>query len=1130
MEELSDHDVGHALYPMLHDRTNYNQANVNGYPNKKDEVQIPNLPRTPIRRYWHTNADNFSLYRKINTLPDTTNNSNKPKPQDNINESKSVAQELIPLKSKPQEQILQVCQSSKNEKQNSSEKADLSIFQLPVPSNLKKTIEILDNDECHVVSVESSDEDEVIEVALPPKPTITIESSDDEVLLQSSSENKHVKQMDNPISDRAVSSSPVPSIVSSVSDDFIRGDCIALNISSRHVNNESFDFSLHGSDLNIQKPSKKKRKKKNKDTATSTPLQTQKDIPNQNQIESCFATPKSKAKKKKKAKTSKVGPILQADIYDSDSNHSTNEAAKNQKTYLVTEKSLPSTDVYESDSNQSEQQKYQKKDNEISSTEIDSSDGSVPEKQDCIPAAEDFISIINHSDLVDLTGPAPEIDENIVMGNVTGFSEESVDDFNLSIDGSCSLGSTKIPAILCEDLDFDNLKGKSQMSKRRRYSLTTLRAEMDKFYNESWGGENFNHREIQKNMSRDKSLWVIDPKDKMPPTKRKVTCNYCNRSGHRDDMCRAKPPVCYMCGSTGHYETRCPHKICVNCGSPNHIYSNMCRNCANWRYIRCSECGQGGHPASHCPDLWRRYHDTTDLSMALEENHQTKKHYQHYCSGCTRRGHLVHSCRISHFFSGLPINAPYVFSYKPLFTINSNENSTLNNMRSCPQDITIDSNIHKINSKKRQSKSPVVHDTHLPKRRSFCSESDGKLLNSPLHPNKNQGAAVCNTSNKTQENPIETGKTKSSNLDEQGHMIQDNEVSDTSEVITLARIYLTNELRDALITDEGKAWLDNAQDKNHITLDCSDADVPFLNIKGTIGNQEAFQTELREWTKSKQLNNCTIDIENTTPNSPQSSDIPKNKNALLRKLKSSLNSLKKFLGEPTLLYKELTYHQNRRGHLLKEKVVSSAALGNNRDNIRGMMKKLNMVLLGQAGLAGGLHHLHQLNMLQEKITNLRQQTVSQSLRDEIGKHFHCIFSAFPRDDYAELVQKYNLIKNGPSVYKKKNNNVTFPVRPKQFAVLPPVNTIQKKKTPSTDVPATPQKQAVTNVSNKLMFCLNRVKHFQALDSKSLKARYQLDRKLRLGIAKLGRLNRMSGKIKKKMKKIQEEAQSFLSTI
>ncbi|CAG4954038.1 unnamed protein product [Colias eurytheme] len=71
-------------------------------------------------------------------------------------------------------------QPPKEEKSNSPNVyTELSIFQQPVSKNL--TIEILDiDDDCHVVDIQSSDEDEVIEVPLPPKPIITIESSDED--------------------------------------------------------------------------------------------------------------------------------------------------------------------------------------------------------------------------------------------------------------------------------------------------------------------------------------------------------------------------------------------------------------------------------------------------------------------------------------------------------------------------------------------------------------------------------------------------------------------------------------------------------------------------------------------------------------------------------------------------------------------------------------------------------------------------------------------------------------------------------------------------------------------------------------------------------------------------------------
>ncbi|CAK1540304.1 unnamed protein product [Leptosia nina] len=1095
-EELSDHELEEQLHSVQHTRS-VPQPNIDLEP-KKFVFDSAKYPKSTVRRYWHANVDEPSPYRKTNPTYNILNNEKQTKAQ-------NPSQDLNQKKNKHPESTTE--QATKNENQARHVKSNnLSLLLSPIPSNLKKTIEILDHNDSRVVNIESSDEDEVIEVVLPPKPTITIESSDDEVspLPDVPPINGNSKTTENKIAnERSVSSSPVPSIVSSVSDEFIRGDCIALNISSKHQNNQSFDFSLHGSDLLVQ-PTKKKKKKNKELTASSTPLKNTET--SKTNTEPCFATPKSKAKKKK-SKQVRCAPF--EDVYDSDSNQSiidTNKAPN----YAVTDKSLPSTDVYESDSNQSEQTK-EKKDNEVSSEE------STLILENTVPPAEDFISLVSHSDSIDLTSDMA-IDENIVMANVTGFTDDvTVESFS---DGNHSkLGSTNIPKILSEDLDFDNLKGYSQFCTRRRYSITTLRAEMEKFYNESWGGENFNHKEIQKSMSRDKSLWVIDPKDKMPSSRRKTTCNYCNRPGHRDDTCHFKPAVCYMCGSTGHYEPRCPRKICVNCGSPNHIYSNVCRNCANWRYIKCVECGQGGHPASHCPDLWRRYHDTTDFKN-LEESRQLKKHNQQFCSGCTRRGHLVHSCRTSVPFSALPINSPYVISYAPLYPCIHNENANPNTQ----QDTTISSHTQKTPTNKRQSKSPTVHETHQPKRRNILSESKDERFNKSPHNKNAQNPITTENSDPKPTSDTAVEDQSTSNVDNKGHMIQDNEVSDTSELIFSARIYLTKEIRQALNSEDGKMWLNNAKEKNHIILEDVNLQKEFLDIKGSMGNQEAFQSELREWTKGKQINDAPSNIKNS--NTDNLNDIPKKKTVLLRKLNSSMDSLKKFLGEPNILYKELMFHQNRRGELLKQKELSNVKLGNNRDNIRGMLKKLNMVLLGQAGLADGLHHLHQLNMLKNQIAQSKNITVSETLRNEIGKHFHCIFSALPRDDYAELVQKYNCIKNSASPFKKKKKG-PFTVRTKPGTSVTQVN----PKRNEVYLEISDSKKSLSNRFFKRITLLHRrLMNSQPADPGALKAHKELDTKLRNGIATLQKLDCMSPKTKRKMEKLQNQAQCFLSSV
>lgn len=497
------------LYAMLHhvDETEGNLAT-----SQSDGLSIVDTaPRSTLRRYWRT-SEPTTPYQKVNTSkePTTLANNNK---QPDVTQTNQTP--------KPKE-----------EKRDSPLKppaVDLSIFQSPVPQNLKRTIEIIDHDDEKPVVLESSDEDEVVEVALPPKPTITIESSDEDELLIV---NPVISPIKNQVSveksstrrEREVSASPAPSAVSSVSDEFIRGDCIALNISSRHPDNPSFDFSLHGSDLLVQStPSKKKKKKKSKEAVTSTPVAEA--TPDKTTLSDvCFATPKSKAKNKRqktKLYTVTEKSIPNPDVYDSDSNQSID---KNRSSYTVTDKSLPSTDVYESDSNLSECTKDTSK---LKPTnDVDSSDSNMSLEKITEPLSK--TSKRNESSqgnetfetisVVDLTGndkcltlDDSEIHESIIMGNVSGFTEiDDFEDVNVSENNISKFGSTKIPAILNEDLDFDNLKGKDKVCKRRRYSLTTLRAEMEKFYNESWGGENFNHREIQKSMSRKSHLLVTE--------------------------------------------------------------------------------------------------------------------------------------------------------------------------------------------------------------------------------------------------------------------------------------------------------------------------------------------------------------------------------------------------------------------------------------------------------------------------------------------------------------------------------------------------------------------------------------------------------------------------------------------
>ncbi|XP_045772443.1 uncharacterized protein LOC123872284 [Maniola jurtina] len=1161
-EELSENELEGRMYAMIHyvDET---QANI-GLDQKEIKI-VDNVQHSGLRRYWHNTIEQKTPYQKINTPKE-------------------------PVKAPETKNVLDTSQHKKNESVSSS--PDLSIFQQPVPNNIRKTVEILENEDLNrVFELVSSDEDEVIEVALPPKPTITIESSDEDTVAISisSAEKKAIeKQQESKTGNREVTSSPVPSVVSSVSDEFIRGDCIALNISSKHANSQSFDFSLHGADLLGQTPTRKKKKKRNKDTSTPniTPVNST-PIP----VDECFATPKSKAKnKKQRTKSYRVSEksIPDPDVYDSDSNQSTNEGNKNPNPISIPDKSLPVTDVNESD--QSNQLEVIKDTSVVVNVDQEAENNSVSTESSITttPKAtkkntDTLITKNNTSNksVIDLTKPDENnitIDENIVMGNVSGFSElDSYDENTPTHDDPPKCGSTKIPAILNEDLDFDNLKGNNRVCKRRRYSLTTLRAEMEKFYNESWGGEDFNHREIQKNMSRDKSLWVIDPKDRMSSlTKRKITCNYCNRVGHRDDTCRLKPPVCFMCGSTGHYEPRCPRKICVNCGTPNHMYSRMCRNCSNWGTIQCAECGQNGHPSSHCPDLWRRYHNTINLDMPLTENHQLKKHHQIYCSGCTRRGHLIHNCRVTLPFSGLPINSPYVAVYRPVYSPICNNSLSINNpnqgnkqyKRNVTQDPNLSSESTPRNQQlKRHSKSPVNHDTHLNKKKNLGTSGGTEIRQSTKSPiNNSNSLQKKNSQNKeqpaiTNKDTTETNKNAetalaeeneatdkapdfipitSENHDKQGQIIQDNEVSDTSDVVTSARIYIPKEIVEKLKTEEGGTWMKEAIKKNNVTLE-SDIITFYISIKGTVGNQEAFQTELRDWISTKQnkeraVSESEADVtqESITDQSLMSNDIPKNRNNVLRKLNKAFETLKTDLGDPKTLYRELVYLQNRHEQLLKGKAISPQKLSNNRSNINGMLRKLNMVLIGQAGLADGSRHLSELHLLHEKLTNFRQKNIPTTLREEIGQHFHYIFTAIPRDDYVELLNKYYFSRPAPALKTKHNNKVfkspmvtqknNINIQHLQRSVNNANGDNNRHLNTSIATPL------MTNAKRKLMFYHRRLLSTKPRDMVLKKTKTELINKINSQITSFEKKSYASKKNFKKMKKVQEQVQLFLSNI
>lgn len=547
-----------------------------------------------------------------------------------------------------------------------------------------------------------------------------------------------------------------------------------------------------------------------------------------------------------------------------------------------------------------------------------------------------------------------------------------------------------------------------------------------------------------------------------------------------------------------------------------------------------------------------------DNNSPLERCGQSKKHFQLYCSGCTRRGHLVHSCRVTLPFSGLPINSPYVCLYRPLHppTHTPSNDFTVNKKPNKPQEARTPNSTARNERNKRQSKSPTRHETHVNKKRnmSVCEETDRRNSKSPVAQRKSSISKDTDETNKKEANKnAQTdinkslgGAEKASNIlvcsanhDKKGNIIQDNEVSDTSDIVTSARIYVTNDIIDKLKTEEGKAWLKETTEKHTVEVE-SEEIKSFLSIKGKLVDQESFQADLRDWAKPPTSNESVTpssegDVQQESKNEQQDwSVIPKNRNNLLRQLSKALNSLKEDIGDPSAIYKELMYLQNRHQKLLNQKVVNPKHLIHNKGHINQMLKKLNMVLIGQAGLADGSAHLNELYSIQEKLMNLRQKNIPTELRKEIGQHYGLIFTAFPRSDYLDLLKMYHMAKQTSMSMKKKKK--AFKLNPKLNRLKKKVNSIpnqpiqngNEEKFEKVDEKMGPCNDP--HLMQKLAFYHKRLQSSRPAGAELKKTRIVLVRKLHRFIVSMFTKEKMSSKTLKKIRRAQEQAQLFLANV
>ncbi|XP_070151928.1 uncharacterized protein [Polyergus mexicanus] len=262
--------------------------------------------------------------------------------------------------------------------------------------------------------------------------------------------------------------------------------------------------------------------------------------------------------------------------------------------------------------------------------------------------------------------------------------------------------------------------GERRKESRNEYFNTMSDSLRNYYYNSSRGQENFDVGELQRGMSRDPRLWRIMDEDLMPspPSRQRnrfwnIRCTNCHQDGHQRYDCPVprKTPCCYICGNKGHVESRCPQKICLTCG----------------------------HESTQCPDLWRRYHQTTDMSSAPQDpGNIMKPSGLLHCCNCTKRGHESSMCnayRWSQHFQTPAAVTNYTdgptYTYATSFSNSDLKISLSSRATSSSSSIPMEE-YSKSTRVDALSSSAKANETPIPQKTLYNLEIEGNLESSPM--------------------------------------------------------------------------------------------------------------------------------------------------------------------------------------------------------------------------------------------------------------------------------------------------------------------------------------------------------------------------------------------------------------
>lgn len=208
---------------------------------------------------------------------------------------------------------------------------------------------------------------------------------------------------------------------------------------------------------------------------------------------------------------------------------------------------------------------------------------------------------------------------------------------------------------------------------------------------------------------------------------------------------------------------------------------------------------------------------------------------------------------------------------------------------------------------------------------------------------------------------------------------------------TSARIYLSKEHSRILLTESGNNFLEEVSRNFDIRVRLEWQSIGnMLSVDGLDGNHDKFHAALIAFLNgtektSSSFNNISV------LRCPSYGSLPKSRPKLIRFIEMGLSRLRLKLGNVNTLYRKVSVGGE------------SKRLQKKTDRARS---SLNMILMGQAELRDGKHHLDELRRYLQWLNSSKEKTVGSSLLLKIENHYQYIFSSIKHEDYPDLMRQY----------------------------------------------------------------------------------------------------------------------------